>query len=408
MNPTFDIDLTAYSFGGDAIGHLPDGKTIFVPFGIQGERVEVEVVNEKRNFSRGRIKKIITPAAIRIEPRCIHYKECGGCHYQHLSYADQLSLKQRIVLEQMQRIGKIENPPVKPIVPSTNEWNYRNTVQFHLSVNGKPGFQRIGAAGVIEIKECHLPIHAINELWPSLEMDPAAGINRVSIRCGSDDELLVGLESEVSKAPDFEADFRVSVVFLGVEGDILLSGEDYSVMQVNNRNFKVSAASFFQVNLPQAEAMVDHVLANIKVTEYSTVVDAYCGVGLFSAFLAPKVKNLVGIEFSEDASRDYSVNLDEFENVSLYIGAVEEVFPLLEVKPEVVLLDPPRAGMEPGAMAGVISFAPKQIIYISCDPSTLARDAQKLTTSGYSLISITPFDLFPQTYHIETISVFEK
>jgi 23S rRNA (uracil1939-C5)-methyltransferase len=408
MNPSYEIELTASSFGGDCIGKLPDGKTIFIPFGIAGERVEVEIVDSKKSFARGRIKRVLRVSDKRIKARCPHFMECGGCHYQHMTYADQLTLKQEIVIDQLKRIGKIENPPVKAIVGSPLEWNYRNTVQFHLSATGKPGYQRAGANGVVEIRECHLPLPEINSLWPQLELEPGAGIQRVSIRCGSDDELLVGLESSSPQPPEFSVDIPLSVVLLGPDDDLLLSGEDYSLMQVLGRTFRVSAASFFQVNLPQAEAMVKHVLEIMNVNNKSEIVDAYCGAGLFSAFLAPKVKSLVGIELSESSCNDFAVNLDEFENVSLYIGAVEEILPELKLKPQAVLLDPPRAGIDPNAMAALIEAAPQQIVYVSCDPATLARDVQKMVAAGYVLESVTPFDLFPQTYHVECISVLTK
>ncbi|PKM70596.1 MAG: 23S rRNA (uracil(1939)-C(5))-methyltransferase RlmD, partial [Firmicutes bacterium HGW-Firmicutes-18] len=194
------------------------------------------------------------------------------------------------------------------------------------------------------------------------------------------------------------------VVLLGPEDDLLLSGEDYSLMQVLGRTFRVSAASFFQVNLPQAEAMVKHVLEILKVDNNSEIVDAYCGAGLFSAFLAPKVKSLIGIELAESSCNDFAVNLDEFENVSLYIGAVEEILPELYLKPQAVLLDPPRAGIDPTAMTALLDSAPQQIVYVSCDPATLARDVQKMVAAGYLLESVTPFDLFPQTYHVESIA----
>lgn len=408
MNPTYEIELTASSFGVDCIGRLPDGKTIFIPFGIAGERVEVEIVDSKKNFARGRIKRVLRESDKRIKARCPHFMECGGCHYQHLAYTDQLTLKQEIVADQLKRIGKIENPPVKAIVGSPLEWNYRNTVQFHLSATGKPGYQRAGANGVVEIRECHLPLPEINTLWPQLELDPETGIQRVSIRCGSDDELLVGLESTSPQPPEFSVDIPLSVVFLGPDDDLLLSGEDFSLMQVLHRTFKVSAASFFQVNLPQAEAMVNHVLELLKVNKKSEIVDAYCGAGLFSAFLAPKVKSLVGIELAESSCNDFADNLDEFDNVSLYIGAVEEILPELKLKPQAVLLDPPRAGLDPVAMTALIESAPQQIVYVSCDPSTLARDIQKLVAAEYILESVTPFDLFPQTYHIETITLLTR
>lgn len=408
MSETFEIELTASAFGGECIGRLPDGKTIFMPFGIVGERVEIEILEDKSRFARGRIKRVLEASPKRITPRCPHFGECGGCHYQHLAYADQLELKQSIVADQLQRIGKFAEPPLRAIIPSPQEWNYRNTVQFHLSPAGKVGYQRAGARGVVEIRECHLPLPPINDLWPRLELDPDSGIRRASLRCGADGELLLGLESDSPRPPEFSVDFPLSAVFLGAEDPVLLSGEDYSLMRIAERPFKVSAGSFFQVNLPQAEAMVEHVLRNLRVDRQAQVVDAYCGAGLFSAFLAPRVGSLTGIELSESACNDFAYNLDEFENVSLYIGAVEEVLPALKINPRAALLDPPRAGLHPAALQSLIAAKPEQIAYVSCDPATLARDLQKLAVSGYKLESVTPFDLFPQTYHVETVVLMSR
>lgn len=399
-----EVELTADSFGGDCVGRLPDGRTIFVPFGIVGEKVRVEVIEEKRNFARGKIAEILTPSPLRIHPSCPHFTICGGCHYQHLAYTDQLNLKQRIVINQLERIGKIVNPPVMKIVASPSEWNYRNTVQFHLSPAGKIGYQRAGRTSVVEITECHLPLESINALWPQLEFDPALEISRVSIRSGIEDELLLGMESKSHQTPEFEVDFPLSVVFMGAEGNVLLSGEDYSMMRVLEQDFRVSADAFFQVNIGTAEKMIAHIPESIAKHQFEHIVDAYCGVGLFSAFLAPHCKQLTGIELSESACNDYAVNLDAFDHVSLYMGAVEQVLPALDIKPDLVLLDPPRAGLDPRAMEGLIKAAPAQIIYISCDSATLARDLNRLLAAGYELESVTPFDLFPQTYHVECVA----
>ena len=403
MTSTFDIDLTTDSFGGDCVGRLPDGRAVFVPFGIVGERVRIELTTEKRNFARGCITAILDPSPLRVQPRCRHFADCGGCHYQHLAYADQLRVKQGIVTRQLERIGKITNPPVLSIVPSPLEWNYRNTVQFHLSAGGKLGYQRAGRAGVLEISECHLPQEPINALWPQLELEPATGIERVSIRQGAEEELLVGLESRSGQVPEFEIDFPLSVVFMGFEGKVLLSGEDFSIIRVLERDFRVSADAFFQVNTDMAEKMVTHVLHLLEGKTFDHIVDAYCGAGLFSAFLAPVCKQLTGIELSESACNDYAVNMEEYDHVALYMGAVEQVLPALEIKPDLVLVDPPRAGLDPHALAGLIKAEPARIIYISCDPATLARDLALLIAAGYSLESVTPFDLFPQTYHVETV-----
>jgi 23S rRNA (uracil1939-C5)-methyltransferase len=408
MTASFDIELTTDSFGGDCVGRLPDGRAVFVPYGIAGERVRIELTTEKRNFARGRITAVLDPSPLRIQPRCRHFEDCGGCHYQHLAYTDQLRIKQGIVTRQLERIGKITNPPVQPIVPSPLEWNYRNTVQFHLSAGGKLGYQRSGRAGLLEITECHLPQAPINALWPQLVLDPATGIDRVSIRIGEEEELLLGLESRSGQVPEFEIDFPLSVVFMGAEEKVLLSGENFSIIHVLERDFRVSADAFFQVNTAMAEKMVTHVLNLLEGKTFDHIVDAYCGAGLFSAFLAPRCKQLTGIELSESACNDYAVNLEEFDHVALYVGAVEQVLPALEIKPDLVLVDPPRAGLDPYALAGLIKAEPAQIIYISCDPATLARDLALLITAGYSLKSVTPFELFPQTYHVETIVLMSR
>ena len=195
-----------------------------------------------------------------------------------------------------------------------------------------------------------------------------------------------------------------------------MAGDDHLVIAVRERLFRVSGASFFQVNTLMVEKMVTHILENLTLTEATTLIDAYCGVGLFSAFLAPHVGRLIGIEASPSASEDFSINLDEFEHVEIYEAPVEDVLPALEphpsnslkASPDVILVDPPRSGLARAALDGILSLAPQTLVYISCDPATLARDAQRLTNGGYILQQITPFDLFPQTYHIESISFWER
>jgi len=204
----------------------------------------------------------------------------------------------------------------------------------------------------------------------------------------------------------------VSAVHLSPAGSLVLAGSEAVVIEVLERPFRVSAASFFQVNTAMAGVMVEYVLDALRAADVlrptTTLVDAYCGVGLFSAFLAPLVGRVVGIEASPSAAEDFVVNLDEFEDVELYEAAAEAVLPSLDLKPGVVLVDPPRAGIERRAMDGLLQLAAPLLVYISCDPATLGRDARRLTDGGYRLEQVTPFDLFPQTYHIESISVWRR
>ncbi|MFZ5819205.1 MAG: class I SAM-dependent RNA methyltransferase [Chloroflexota bacterium] len=421
-NPTFDIYLDRLAYGGDAMGRLPGGRAVFVPFGLPGERVRVRIVEEKKNFARAELLEVLAASPQRIPPKCKHFEVCGGCHYQNLSYTDQLSAKTAILRDQLQRIGKIENPPVQPMVACPNPWEYRNHVQFHLDRAGRLGFVNAAGNAVFPVDECCLPEASIDALWPQLEFEPGAPIARVSLRAGADGDLMLILEADEIEAPELELEAGISVVHLATDDALVMAGQDHLYIQVLGRDFRVSAASFFQVNTLMAGKMVEHLLERLPISPSTTVLDVYCGVGLFSAFLAGKCKRLVGIEVSPSACEDFTANLDEFENVELYEGTAEDVLPGFVGRigreasrrgnsphePAIVLLDPPRAGLEKAALDGLLRLQPERIAYVSCDPSTLARDAARLVTGGYRLADVTPFDLFPQTYHIEAVSLFER
>lgn len=407
MPSEFELTLQELVFGGDCIGRLPDGRAVFVPFGLPGEKVRIALTEDKKSFAKGRILQVLESSPKRIDPRCRHFGECGGCNYQHLPYADQLTVKRQIVQQQLQRLAGLPVFPVAPVTPSPEEWNYRNTVQFHVTPAGRLGFKAASSFQTVEISECHLPSAGISELWPQLDLGTNSGISRVQVREASDGELIIGLESGTDDPPEFSVDFPVSAVFTGPTTQFTLSGDDNILMQVRGRVFRVSGGSFFQANIRQAEAMVDHVMKLAGSLKGKTVLDAYCGVGLFSAFLAAEAKRLIAIEVSESSCNDFAVNLDEFENVELYIDKVGNVLPTLKLKLDVAVIDPPRAGLDPYVITALIESEPKQIIYVSCDPATLARDIKRFLQGGYSLKSATPFDQFPQTSHIETIALLE-
>lgn len=406
-----EILLTTLAYGGDAMGRLEDGRAVFVPFGLPGERVRVRLTEEKRGFARGELVEIIDALPRRITPRCKHFGVCGGCHYQNLPYEEQLKIKTEILRDQLTRIGRIENPPVREMIPSPNPWNYRNHVQFHLTKEGKLGYVGAGtsvAQGIIPITECHLPEAVINMLWPQLEFEPGTNIERVSLRAGKEEDLMLILESDSAESPELEIEADISVAHVFEENAIAIAGNDYIIVPVFGRDFRVSAPSFFQVNTPLVEKMVQHLLTSLPASLSATLLDVYCGVGLFSAFLAPRCERVIGIESFLSACEDFSFNLDEFDNVELYEGLAEEVIPHLEAEPDIVLVDPPRAGLEKRVLDGILKLHPHLIAYVSCDPSTLARDSKRLIEGGYKLKQVTPFDLFPQTYHIESISIFEQ
>ena len=407
-----EILLTTLAYGGDAMGRLEDGRAVFVPFGLPGERVRIRITEEKRGFARGELLEVLEASPHRIVPRCKHFGVCGGCHYQNLPYEEHLKIKTEILRDQLTRIGRMENPPVQDMVASPDPWNYRNHVQFHLTKEGKLGYVGAGtslAKGVIPITECHLPEASINSLWPQLEFEQDTNIERVSLREGRDDDLMLVLESDSTESPELEIEAEISVAHVFEENTVIIAGSVHIIIPVFERDFHVSAASFFQVNTAMAEKMVEHLVTYLlPISLSTTLLDVYCGVGLFSAFLAPKCERVIGIESSPSACEDFSFNLDEFAHVELYEGLAEEVIPYLEAKPDIVLVDPPRAGLEKRVVDGILKLNPQVVAYVSCDPSTLARDAKRLIEGGYKIKQVTPFDLFPQTYHIESISLFER
>lgn len=414
----FDLQLEKLTYGGEAMGRLPDGRAVFVLFGLPGERVRVRLTEEKRSFARGELVEILEPSPHRIMPRCTHFGVCGGCHYQNLPYEEQRKAKTEILRDQLTRIGRIEAPPVSEMVPNPSPWNYRNHVQFHLTNEGRLGYMTAGIPRVFPIRECHLPEGSINSLWPQLEFEPGMDLDRVAIRSGVDEELMLILESDSPEPPELEIETGISVTHIFDEDMVVIAGNDHVMVRVLDRTFRVSAASFFQVNAAMAERMVEHFLVHLPTVQSATLLDIYCGAGLFSAFLAPKFERLIGIESSPAACEDFAYNLDEFENVDLYEGFAEEILPELVGRigrdgipdgdnPTYVVVDPPRAGLDKRVLDGLVKLSPQVIAYVSCDPSTLARDAARLIQGGYQLRHVTPFDLFPQTFHIESISFFE-
>src|SRR5688572_30759418 len=250
-----EITLTAPIYGGESMGRLEDGRAVFVPFALPGETVRARLVDEKRGFARAALVEIIKASPQRTAPRCKHFGICGGCHYQTLPYPEQLKLKETVLRDQLMRIGKIENPPLKEIIPSPDAWNYRNHIQFHLTQEGRLGY--IAAAdprAVIPITECHLPEAALNTFWPQLEFEANTPLERVSLRAGH--ELMLILESDSPEMPEMELEAEISVVHLSENDAVVLAGENHITIEVLGRPFRVSAGSFFQVNTAMAAKMV--------------------------------------------------------------------------------------------------------------------------------------------------------
>jgi 23S rRNA (uracil1939-C5)-methyltransferase len=388
-----EVSFTSLVYGGWALGRLPDGRALFVPLLLPGERARVRITENHPGYARGEAVELLQASAQRVAPRCRHFGECGGCHYQQLAYDRQLAVKQDVLREQLARLAGLGAAPLLDPVPSHTAWNYRNHLQLHGAADGRAGFRAPRSSQVVPIVECHLPEPELAGLWPRLPA-PSAG-RRLILRRGTGGPPAAWEQEPLS----LSADPRGAAP--PVQFDLPCG------------RFRVSPASFFQVNTPMAGPLADEVCRQVEGGlphggRQESVLDLYCGVGLFSCALAPRVGSLTGVELSPSACADFRHNLRGQDNVRLAAGAVEQVLPRLDSRPAAVVADPPRAGLGPRVVRALADLGPALLVYVSCDPATLARDARDLRRAGYSLRSIRLFDMFPQTYHLETLSVWSR
>lgn len=405
---TLDITLTGMAYGGDAFGRDANGRMIFVPFAIPGERIQAEIVETHKRWARARLVKVLKASPERVAPRCRHFTDCGGCHYQHMPYQIQLKSKAEIVRSQLERLGGFEDPPVETIIASQSPWNTRNHLKFSLTPDGRLGFNAPGSNRVVPIDECHLPEPNLASLWPRLDLETIQGLKRITLRTGIEGERMLILHGDDDPDVNVTTDLPASVVWLSPRGMTVLAGEGFLTIDVLDRAFKVSANSFFQVHTALAGEVVQHVLEALRFQPGETILDLYAGVGLFSAFLAQKGVRVVAVEESPVACADFENNLAEFDHVELYEAPVEVALPAIHTHPSAVIVDPPRVGLSLEAIKQLIKLSSPLLVYVSCDPATLARDGQRLVKAGYQLERCTPIDMFPQTYHIETLSIWRR
>ena len=393
------LTLTDIAYGGQAIGHH-EGRVVFVEGGIPGEEVWASV-HSRGDYLVGAVDEVVVPSPHRVSPPCPYVGACGGCQWQHIAYPYQLELKQHILAEQLRRIGKFTDPPVPPTVPS-EPWAYRNHARFSLDREGHLGFVGPGGRRPVAIDRCLIMDEAINRTLAVLQehheelarlprvASKGARLHQVAVRYGvATGELLIN--------PD-----------LSKRGVPLASGQALYHESLRGHRFRVSAASFFQVNTPQAETLVRLVTERLALTGHETIVDAYAGVGTFAALLAGRAARVIAIEESAAANADAKVNLEGISNVELIAGKVERVLPQLEERVDAVILDPPRPGCHAAVLEAIIERAPRRVVYVSCDPATLARDLAVLRDGGYALREALPVDLFPQTYHIEAVATLDR
>jgi 23S rRNA (uracil1939-C5)-methyltransferase len=404
----FTLQLTTITHGDAALGRH-EGRAVFVPYALPGETVRAEIVEDKGRYANARLVEVLEPSPDRVEPPCPYFGAdgCGGCQWQHADYQAQLRFKAEIVADQLARIGKIADPTVRPAIPDPSGWAYRNHAQFHPAPGGALGFQAAASNRTVAIDECPILHPLLADLYATLDLE-LEGLLRLSLRAGTQtgDRMLV-FEMNDDLPPSLESDLPVSCVLLLSDGQhVNLIGSNHIAEVVAGRAYRISAPSFFQVNTPQAEQLVQLVTGYLDLKGSEVVLDAYCGVGLFTARLAERVGLVVGIELAPAAVEDLLENTAEFDNVDVIEGPVEAVLPDLDMAFDAAVVDPPRAGLDRLALDALVEHRPARLAYVSCDPATLARDAGRLTAAGYRLVEVQPVDLFPQTYHVESVALF--
>jgi 23S rRNA (uracil1939-C5)-methyltransferase len=380
-----------------------------VPYAIPGETVRVEIVERHKRWAQARLLEVLQPSPHRVEPPCPFFGagKCGGCHFQHIDYGAQAEFKRQVVVDQMGRVGGLVDVNVQDIIGAAEPWGYRNHVQFSLTPDGHLGFLTADTHHVVPVRECLLLEPLLDDLWTALDIEWPQ-LHRLSLRCGSATGDLMGIfELDHYEDFDIQVDFPVSCVLLLADGEVaVLMGNPYLVEHVAGRDFRVSAGSFFQVNTGGAEVLVSLVSDYLAPSGDETLVDLYCGVGLFGLALADRVARVVGVEADPSAAIDFRYNAQGLDHVQLVEGVAKTSLPRVEGPVDLLVLDPPRSGAGRRVVGEMARLAPRRIAYVSCDPATLARDARYLTEAGYQLEEVQPVDLFPQTYHVESVALF--
>jgi 23S rRNA (uracil1939-C5)-methyltransferase len=382
------LTLTDMAFQGGAIARH-GGQVVFAAYGIPGEEAVVQIERRSKDYLTGRVVEVLSPSPHRVAAPCPYFGTCGGCQWQHIDYAHQAELKGRIVADQLRRIGKFQESPLLPTIPAVETWVYRNHARFSVGHHGDLGFTTPLRHRFVKIDHCLIMHPWIDDV-----------LRRVQGRCGGLHQVAVRYGVKTGQAlihPSLEE----------IDPSIP-SGQPWYEEELLGKRFRISGASFFQVNTPQAEVLIELVRQKLALEPDQLLLDAYAGVGTFAVLLAPYVKRVIAVEESSSAVADAVINQAGIDNITFYEGKVESVLPELAERPDAAILDPPRVGCHPDALAAVLALAPARLVYVSCDPATLARDLRSLCDGGYRLVEVQPVDMFPQTYHIEVVATLER
>jgi 23S rRNA (uracil1939-C5)-methyltransferase len=443
---TLELEITDLSGSGDGVGRW-DNRVVFVPDTVPGDRIQARLVFTKPSFGRGKLLEVLSPGGDRVRPACIVADKCGGCQWQPVAYAAQLAAKERQITDALQRIGGFTAIPMDAILAAESPLSYRNKVTYPLGLSAegqvKAGYYRKGTHQIINLNQCPVQDEHFNPLLAEVKHDIQTQgwsiydetthngqlrhlVFRVGRRTG---ELLLTLVSNTWDLPgieDLAAQWKerypelvgVCVNRNQAQGNTIFGpetryvvGQPYLTERFAGLEFHIYPTTFFQVYTEQAERLLRCVLDHLNLQGKETVVDAYCGVGTLTLPLARRAGYCLGLEVQAEAvdvARE-NAQLNAIENIRFQVGTVATLLPTVtEVlggdRPDIVVLDPPRKGCEGGVLDALLTLKPPHIVYMSCNPATLARDLKQLCAGGYRLERLQPADFFPQTSHVECVA----
>ena len=447
-NKEYVVDIVDIGQGGVGVGKY-EGFTVFVEGGLLQDKVKVKINKSKKNYAVGDIVEIIEKSPFRVDRICSdELKDCGGCQIQELNYNKQLELKTNEVKQVVARIGKIENVDIHETMGMENPCRYRNKAQFPIqNINGEPaiGFYKKKSHDVIPTDMCVIQ-HDINDKIIKIiktyiqaynisiynENTHTGVLRHLVTKVGfTTNEVMVVLVANGTNLPHLNElasileenipGFKTLVLNVNKAKTNVILGKENKVIYGNGKIndyigdlvFEISPLSFFQVNPIQTEVLYNKALEYAELKENDTVFDIYCGIGTISLFLAQKATKVYGIEIVEDAIKDAKINakLNNLNNVEFYVGKAEEVVPKMYSEGKtanVVMVDPPRKGCDEKVLDTIVSMQPDRVVYVSCNPSTLARDLAYLDERGYKCVEIQPVDMFPHTMHVECCAKIVK
>lgn len=425
-----------------------EGYPLFIPGALPGEEVDIKVVKTLKKYGFGKLLDVIKPSDHRVTPPCHVFPTCGGCQIQHLSYEEQLKQKQKNVRDVMDRIAKLPHVPVHPVKGMENPWRYRNKSQIPFATQNEQvvaGFYRARTHEIVDTDVCIIQTEEADELMSALkrkllslgiqpynEMTHEGHLRHLVVRkAHATGEIMVVLVTKTKKLPRKDALIEliqsvipnVTSIMQNINSEktnvifgnetIHLYGKITIIDTLGNIQFEISARSFYQVNRDQTEVLYQQALDYAGLTGNETVLDAYCGIGTISLFLAQKAKEVYGVEIVPQAIEDAKRNaeLNHITNAHFKAGAAEDVIPKWYAEGkrfDVLVVDPPRKGCDEKLLETILTYKPKRIVYVSCNPGTLARDLRILEDGGYRTQEVQPVDMFGHSSHVECVALMSR